>query len=73
MMRSGSGIAAIFASTSASPSALPARGLRREAAFSSSARSYIAARSSFVNPLDISPESRLAGLDVPFLGFIEIS
>src|SRR4029077_18275961 len=38
----------IFASTSLSPSALPPR---REAAFNSWARSLIAARSSFVNPL----------------------
>src|SRR6266516_4447675 len=44
--RSGSGISAIFASTSLSPSALAARGPRRAAAFSSWARSFIAARSS---------------------------
>ena len=37
---------------SPSPSALPARGLRRRSAFSSRARSLIAARSSSVNPLD---------------------
>src|SRR5215204_5921123 len=44
--RSGSGISAIFASTSFSQSALSA------SAFSSLARSFIAARSSAVNPLD---------------------
>jgi hypothetical protein len=46
MARSGFGISAIFASTSLSPSALPAR----EPAFSSRARSFIAARSSSVTP-----------------------
>src|SRR3954451_10814541 len=44
MARSRSGISAILASTSLSPSALPA--------FSSRVRSFIAARSSAVNPLD---------------------
>src|SRR5215467_6223025 len=44
--RSGAGIAAIFASTALSPSALPALG----PAFSSWTRSLIAARSSSVNP-----------------------
>ena len=53
MARSGSGISAIFASTSPSPSALSARGLRRPSAFSSWARSFIAARSSSVNPSDV--------------------
>jgi hypothetical protein len=48
--RSDSGISAIFASTALSSSALSARGLRRAAAFSSWARSFIAARSSSVNP-----------------------
>ena len=52
MARSGSGISAIFASRSVSPSAFLARGPRRAAAFSSWARSRIAARSSSVNPLD---------------------
>src|ERR1700754_2016079 len=52
MPRSGSGIWAIFASTSFSPSALLARAPRRAAVFSSSARSAIAARSSPVNPFD---------------------
>src|SRR6266702_5757688 len=55
MARSDFGISAIFASTSLSPSALPARGPRRAAAFSSWARSLIAARSSPVNPLDAVP------------------
>src|SRR5687767_259605 len=44
--RSGSGISAIFASKALSPSAFSA------SAFSSWARSFIAARSSSVNPLD---------------------
>src|SRR5207247_4459324 len=52
MARSGSGISAIFASTSPSPSAWSARWPRRASAFSSWARSFIAARSSSVNPLD---------------------
>src|SRR5438034_8561875 len=52
MRRSGFGISAIFASTSLSPSALPRRPPRRASAFSSWARSFIAARSSAVNPLD---------------------
>src|SRR3972149_78445 len=46
MARSGPGISAIFASTALSPSA------PRAAAFSSWARSFIAARSSSVKPLD---------------------
>src|SRR5205807_7411428 len=50
MARSGSGISAILASTSLSPSALFL--LTRSSAFSSLARSFIAARSSSVNPLD---------------------
>src|SRR5262245_50660921 len=53
--RSGSGISAILASTSLSPAALPARGPRRASAFSSWTRSFIAARSSSVNPLDALP------------------
>jgi hypothetical protein len=52
MARSWSGISAIFASTSLSPSALVAREPRRAAGFTSWARSLIAARSSSVNPLD---------------------
>jgi hypothetical protein len=47
MARSCSGISAIFATTSLSPSALPAR-----AACTSRARSFIAARSSSVNHVD---------------------
>src|SRR6266487_2470926 len=71
MARSRSGISAIFASTSLSPSALPARGPRRAAAFSSWARSLIAARSSSVNPLDASPVVLLADCCVPvFAGFL---
>src|SRR5438105_7144795 len=49
MARSGPDISAIFASTALSSSALPA------AAFSSRARSFTAARSSSVNPLDVFP------------------
>src|SRR5436309_6545391 len=55
MARSGFGISAIFASTSLSPSAFFARGPRRASAFSSWARSFIAARSSSVNPLTALP------------------
>src|SRR5712692_6875295 len=55
MARSGSGISAIFASTALSPSALSARGPRRAATFSSWTRSFIAARSSSVNPLTFLP------------------
>src|SRR5256886_2087302 len=53
--RSGWGIAAIFASTSLSPSALAPRGPRRAAAFISWRRSLIATRSSSVNPLGVLP------------------
>src|SRR5438309_8029443 len=74
LARSGFGISAIFASTSLSPSALPARGPRRAAAFSSWARSLIAARSSSVNPLDALPVVLLvllADCCVPvFAGFL---
>src|SRR5438105_2230538 len=71
MARSRSGISAIFASTSLSPSALPARGLRREAAFSSWARSLIAARSSSVNPVDALAVVLLADCCVAFFaGFL---
>src|SRR5436190_18848346 len=55
MARSGGGISAIFARTSLSPSAFFARGLRRDSAFNSWARSFIAARSSSVKPLDVLP------------------
>src|SRR3954471_17028237 len=71
MTRSGSGISAIFASTSLSPSALPARGPRRAGAFSSWARARIAARSSSVNPLDALPVVLLADCCVAFFaGFL---
>src|SRR3990172_3172338 len=53
MERSGSDIAAIAASTSLSPSALFL--FARASAFSSWARSFIAARSSSVNPLNVLP------------------
>jgi len=53
MERSGSGISAIFVRTSLSPSAVSARGPRRGAAFSSWARSFIAARSSSENLPDV--------------------
>src|SRR5207247_2748880 len=52
---SRSSISAIFASTALFPSALSARGARRASVFSSWARSFIAARSSAVNPLDFLP------------------
>src|SRR5262249_52771295 len=61
-----SGISAIFASTSLSPSALSARRPRRAAAFSSWARSLIAARSSSANPLGALPVVLLVGFCVPF-------
>src|SRR5437667_4107576 len=75
--RSGSCIAAIFASTSPSPSALSffPRGPRRASAFTSWARSFIAARSSSVNPLDflLIAVVLLADFCVSFLGLIETS
>src|SRR2546422_134272 len=55
MARSGSGISPIFARTACSPSALSARGPRRAAAFSSWMRSFIATRSSSLNPLNFFP------------------
>src|SRR5438874_464734 len=55
--RSGAGIAAIFASTALSPSALSARGPRRAAAFFSWRYSFIAIRSSSVKPLNDLPRS----------------
>ena len=65
MARSGSGISAIFASTSLSPAALfPCRA--RASAFSSWARSFIAARSSSVNPCDALPGAVVADVFVPF-------
>jgi hypothetical protein len=51
MVRSGSTISAIFASTASSPSAF----FPRAAAFSSWARSFIAPRSSSVNPSNFWP------------------
>ena len=62
MARSGSVISAIFASKSLSPSALSL--FARASAFSSLARSFIAAFSSSVNPLDFC---------VSFSGLIETS
>src|SRR6202048_3184395 len=53
MARSGSGISAIFASTSLSPSAVFL--FARASAFNSLARSFIAACSSSVNPWDVLP------------------
>ena len=53
MVRSGSGISAILASKSLSPAALSL--FARASAFSSLARSCIAAFSSSVNPLAVSP------------------
>src|SRR5207244_5371882 len=66
--RSGSGISAILASKSLSPSALP----RRAAALSSWARSFIAARSSAVNPSIVLSVVvvLLADFCVPFLALI---
>jgi hypothetical protein len=55
MLRSGTGIAAIFASTALSSLAFPARGPERAAALISWARSRIAARSSSVNPVGFLP------------------
>jgi len=62
MARSGSGISSIFASTS----------LSLASAFSSWARSFIAARYSFVNPLDFLPLAvvLLADFCVAFLALI---
>ena len=69
IVRSGSGISVIFASTALSPSALLA------AAFSSWARSFIAARSSSVNPLDflLTAVLLLVGFGVSFFRLIETS
>jgi hypothetical protein len=71
--RSDSGISAIFASTSLSPSALSARAPRRADAFSSWARAFIAARSSSVHPSDVLSVAvvRLADFCVSFIaGFL---
>src|SRR3712207_921527 len=65
MLRSDSGISAIFASRALSPSAL------RASAFSSWARSRIAARSSAVNPLEALLVVVFADCCLPFLaGFL---
>ena len=55
MTRSASGISAIFASNAASSAAFLPPGPLRLAAFSSWARSFIAARSSALNTLDVLP------------------
>src|SRR5512134_2322928 len=71
MARSDPCISAIFVSTSRSPAARSAP--RRASAFSSLARSFIAARSSPVNPLDVSRAAGelVADLCVPFFaGFL---
>src|SRR6266545_4647534 len=73
MARSGSDISAIFASTAPSPAA---RSLfARASAFSSWARSFIAARSSSVNPLNVVPLAvvLLADLCVAFSALIVAS
>src|SRR5712692_5070152 len=73
MARSGFGISAIFASTSLSPSAFFACGPRRASAFSSWTRSFIAARSSSVNPLTALPVTvaLLADFCLSVFGLIE--
>src|SRR2546422_113558 len=75
MARSGSRISAIFASTALSPSALSARGPRPADVFSSWTRSFIAARSSSVNPLSflLTAVVLLADFCVSFFGLIETS
>src|SRR2546426_5714324 len=73
MVRSGSGNSAIFASTALSPS-LSASGPGRAAVFSSWMRSFIAPRSSSVNPLNFLLVSvvLMADFCVPFCaGFME--
>src|SRR3989304_5137928 len=67
MARSGSSISAIFASTSLSPSALFL--FARASAFSSWARSFIAARSSSVHPSDVL-SMLFADFCVAFFAFI---
>src|SRR3989440_3767064 len=75
MARSGSRISAIFASTALSPSALSARGPRSAALFSSWTCSFIAARSSSVNPLNFSLIAvvLLADFCMSFFGLMETS
>src|ERR1051326_2974660 len=72
MARSDSGISAIFASTSLSPSAFVAPGPRRASALNSRTCSLIAARSSSVNPLTgLSVTLGLADFGVSFFGLME--
>src|SRR5437867_9381369 len=75
MARSGSDISAIFASTTLSPSALSARGPRLADVFSSWTRSFIAARSSSVNPVNflLLAVVLLADFCVSFLVLMETS
>src|SRR5438445_3041668 len=75
MARSGSRISAIFASTALSPSALSARGPRPADAFRSWRYSFIAARSSSVNPLNflLVAVVLLTDFCVSFFGLIETS
>src|SRR2546428_3942129 len=75
MARSGSDISSIFASTALSPSALSARGPRLADVFSSWTRSFIAARSSSVNPVNflLLAVVLLADFCVSFLGLMETS
>src|SRR5947208_2669812 len=75
MARSGSRISAIFASTALSPSALSARGPRSADAFRSWRYSFIAVRSSSVNPLNflLVAVALLADFCVSFDGLIETS
>src|SRR3989475_8334239 len=73
MARSGSRISAIFARTALSPSALSARGPRPAEAFRSWRYSFIAARSSSVNPLTFlfTAVVPLADLCVSLVGLME--
>src|SRR5207253_7633659 len=75
MARSGSRISAIFASTALSPSALSAREPRSADLFSSWTCSFIAARSSSVNPLNflVVAVALLADFCVSFVGLIDTS
>jgi len=73
MARSGSGISANFASTALSPFVLSAPGPRRPSACSSRARSFIAARSSSVNPVDIVPAAVLAAAFFPTFAELGVS
>src|SRR5438067_7800125 len=72
MARSGSAISAIFASRALSPSAFSARGPRCADAFISWTYSFIAARSSSVNPLNflLVAVVLLADLRVSFFGLM---